>query len=370
MGLVIERHPSDLIIKAKMIVIVDKKEKYKLRAGDKIDIPLSKGNHTISFSLNLIKHSVEIDYSSDMHLLVAYIASVKPGIYVQNLTTSSLENAGNKFCISSCMNGMCGTLFVNDESIKFQSMNRHLIELKIGDIRGVSNTMGNLSLMSYDDVNYTFVIPKADFNEIMDFIKIRVNESNRKMQEGFHTSFGIDGKIEVNEEKEEFHVRNGSWLSTNYKLDQILSYESSEVSKKADYLGGALVGNLLGGASGAVLGSLHAAGQGSKVEYVRMNLTIKTDKGIKALCVNFGAPLLAVERSSNKYAMYTAECLKFAAYMDSWKKQKEIHSNRRTSFDVPTNDVATELRKFKAMLDEGIIDEEDFKAKKKQLLDI
>ena len=41
MGLVIERHPSDLIIKAKMIVIVDKKEKYKLRAGDKIDIPLS-----------------------------------------------------------------------------------------------------------------------------------------------------------------------------------------------------------------------------------------------------------------------------------------------------------------------------------------
>ena len=30
MGLVIERHPSDLIIKAKMIVIVDKKEKYKL----------------------------------------------------------------------------------------------------------------------------------------------------------------------------------------------------------------------------------------------------------------------------------------------------------------------------------------------------
>lgn len=51
MGLIIERHPSDVIIKAKMTVSVDKKGKYKLGAGDKVDIPLSEGKHTISVSL-------------------------------------------------------------------------------------------------------------------------------------------------------------------------------------------------------------------------------------------------------------------------------------------------------------------------------
>lgn len=365
MGLVIERHPSDVIIKAKMTVSVDKKGKYKLGAGDKVDIPLLEGKHTISVSLNLIKTSVEIEYPNDRHLLIAYIAAGHSGIYVQSLSAISLENAGSEFCIPSCMNGMCGTLSVYDNGIHFQGMDAKSVELKIGDIREVVTSMGNLSLLSYSGEKHTFVIPQEKEREIMDFLRVRVDESNQKMQEGFNLSFGIDGKIEVNEEREEFHIRNGSWLSTNYKLSQILSYESSEVSKKADYLGGALAGNLLGGTGGAVLGTLHAAGQSGKVEYVRMNLTVKTDTGIEALWVNFGVPVFAVERGSSKYAMYAAECSRFVAYMDDWKSLKAAQPTSEKNVDVEA-----ELRKFKAMLDDGIIDEEDFKAKKKQLLGI
>lgn len=365
MGLVIERHPSDVIIKAKMTVSVDKKGKYKLGAGEKVDIPLTEGKHTISAALNLVKTSVEIDYPSDSYLLVAYqLTAGRPGIYVQNLISFSLDNNG-KFCVPSCMNGMCGTLWVSDSGIKFQGMDIQSVDLKIEDIRETSTTMGNLSIQTYGGEKYTFVLPQEKHREIIDFLKDRVDTSNQRMQEGFDLSFGIDGKIEVNEEKQEFHIRSGAWVSANYKLNQILSYESSEASKKADYLGGALAGNLLGGTGGAVLGALHAAGQSGKVEYVRMNLTVKTDKGIEALWVNLGDPAFAVERNSGKYALYTAECSKFIAYMDAWKKENEVQPNSGSDIDV-----ATELRKYKAMLDDGIIDEADFKAKKKQLLGI
>ena len=365
MGLVVERHPADAAYSNKIIVKLDKKEKHKLGICEKVDIPLTAGKHTLSFSYSFIKESIEIDYPCDSYLLVAYVVTDKPKICVQSVASDHIEIIDHKPCIPACMNGMCGTLFVHDNGIKFQGMDTQSVELKIDDIREVSTIMGNLSLLAYTGEKYAFVIPQEKFREIMDFLKSRVDSSNQKMQEGFNLSFGIDGKIEINEVKEEFHIRSGTWVSANYKLAQIISYESSEASKKADYLGGALAGNLLGGAGGAVLGTLHAAGQSSKVEYVRMNLTVRTDKGIEALWVNLGDPVFAVERGGSKYAMYAAECSRFVAYMDDWKSRKAAQSTSEHNIDVEA-----ELRKFKALLDDGIIYEADFKAKKKQLLDI
>lgn len=67
-----------------------------------------------------------------------------------------------------------------------------------------------------------------------------------------------------------------------------------------------------------------------------------------------------------------AECQKFIAFMDCYTKNKS-KAEFFAAASEPKNangDPAEELRKYKALFDEGIIDEAEFRAKKKQLLNI
>lgn len=52
------------------------------------------------------------------------------------------------------------------------------------------------------------------------------------------------------------------------------------------------------------------------------------------------------------------------------KELIENASNNETTQQVQTNDVADEIRKFKSLLDEGILTQEEFDAKKKELLGV
>jgi hypothetical protein len=59
--------------------------------------------------------------------------------------------------------------------------------------------------------------------------------------------------------------------------------------------------------------------------------------------------------------------LKIKAYIESLEDEKESNA---ASTAQPASSPADEIRKYKALADEGIITQEDFEAKKKQLLGI
>lgn len=375
MGLIIERHPSDAIRTSKIRITIDKKIKHKLSPGDKVEINIKKGLHRIDCSLNLLKSSMEIQYPQDNHIVISYRFS-PVGINIKKVSAEekSIASTDNfEFCCSSAMNGNVGKLAISDTELNFKEIGKKPITFNYFDIRNVNKSLGNLAIHLYTDESYTFILPKEKSDSILAFVKNKVQKCFQELHDGFTLCFGSDALIFVNEKDETFYIQEGNWISPIYTLEQIITYNVDEVSTKQNFVGDAALGSLIDGERGALFGVLHAAQRSKKIEAVRINLTIKTDKNVIALCLNFATPLFAVEKGSKKYDEAISQCLRFIAFMDDYKRRK---SKLCSKDEYPKNnisnniDVAEELRKYKTLFDDGIIDEDEFKAKKKKLLNI
>lgn len=379
MSLIIERHPSDTIIKyTKIKVAIDKKLQCKLSPGEKAEFDVSEGKHKIDCTLNLIKGSMEFDYPKDNYLVISYCVS-PVGISIQSKSTEQSEQGGTvdadkvMFQCQSAINGNVGELTVTEGELLFKEIGKESRVIKYSDIRTATSSLGNLAVCLYSDITYTFMLSKDLSDSILTFVKSKVDESFRELHKGFDLSFGVDDRIFVNEADETFYVVNKGRVLPIYKLEQIISYNMGEIATKQNYFGDAAIGTLIDGQRGAFMGALHAVQQGNKVDAVKLNLTIKTDTDVVALSLDFSTFIFAKDKSSTKYNESINECSRFIAFMNDYTKRKAL-STSKSECDKQVKssniDVAEELRKYKKLFDDGIIDEEEFKAKKSQLLQL
>lgn len=149
-----------------------------------------------------------------------------------------------------------------------------------------------------------------------------------------------------------------------YAYEDIMDFELLEdgntITKGG--LGSAVVGGLTFGALGAVVG----ASTGKRTS--NMNCT---SMRIKVSLKNMDTPIEYINLIQTKVAK------KSAAYKKAYEQAQEIlallqimiHGNEKS--DVLNEDSATdEIMKYKRLLDVGAITEEEFQAKKKQLLEL
>lgn len=148
-----------------------------------------------------------------------------------------------------------------------------------------------------------------------------------------------------------------------YKCSDILSYELLEdgntISKGG--VGGAVVGGALLGGTGAIIGALTGKKQRNTCTKLEIKLTLK----------NLHTPTLyivinnrEIERGSALYEMFMSQAQEILSILD-------IIFSKISSDNEPkqaSNSKASEIREFKQLLDEGIITQEEFEAKKKELL--
>ena len=186
-------------------------------------------------------------------------------------------------------------------------------------------------------------------------------EKNLSRVTEFVPTNSVGTLIQFNDNTKEFVIGSDDTADL-FKYENIVDYELLQngltVSKGS--MSGAIIGGLLFGTTGAIVGS---SGSERIDVNVCTNLSIKItlkDTYRKVCYVTFVADSLATTSNEyNRAYMLAQNCMSFL------KLACEIVRNNST---LSSSSNADELRKFKELLDDGIITEEEFEMKKKQLL--
>lgn len=148
-----------------------------------------------------------------------------------------------------------------------------------------------------------------------------------------------------------------------FTYDDIVDYECVKNGERVHKIGTgrAILGGLIFGEVGAVLGGL--SGSKDKEEIKEFKIVIKTN--------NKSYPIIMINLLP--FGKVNSDSLLFKAYSDTaakiLNKLNEISTHKiQVSVNVKQESVADELLKFKNLLDIGAITQEEFDAKKMQLL--
>ena len=188
----------------------------------------------------------------------------------------------------------------------------------------------------------------------------------------FTPTRGVGNYFAIDENAQLWAIGKGMFPSFKnaapYSYKDIIDYELIEdgTSMIKGGVGRALVGGMLLGGLGAIVGS--ATGK-KKVKQTCTNLVIKITVNNIAAPVEY---ISLISSATNKNSMIYR-----TAYQDAQEiisLLQVICNQRNTSVPMPHEETqissAEELRKYKALMDDGIITEEEFQSIKKKLLGI
>lgn len=146
-----------------------------------------------------------------------------------------------------------------------------------------------------------------------------------------------------------------------FSFDDIVNYELIEdgASVTKGGLGSAAVGGLLFGSVGAIVGG----GLGKKQHDLIQKMSIRISTRVPLMSY-IEIPILTAETKRNGmlYRSCKETAMRILSLLDQITAQQEHHDS------VSVSSSADEILKFKKLLDDGIITQEEFDAKKRQLL--
>ena len=184
-------------------------------------------------------------------------------------------------------------------------------------------------------------------------------------------------RIEFFHDKKEFRIRIGNKNSQTYSFKDIVSYEVKEFDNSSSLMGSSLLATgALSGGRNAMTGVLLSQQNRQKLSKIEIWFTLKHNDETILEQVDYVHPFLAFEKSSSSYNEYHSKIIKLTSYLDDIISKEKIQSESKVDTVISQNgtrersDVIAELREWKELLKEGVITEEEFSAKKKQLMGI
>lgn len=160
--------------------------------------------------------------------------------------------------------------------------------------------------------------------------------------------------------------------SEEISIDSIVGYTYVEDDKKygvGHTIGVAAVGGVLFGGVGAVIGSVIGSNPKRKVTHIGVEITYEENN----ICNLFYAHIYKgkpIKASGSEYNNYLETAKLLMGQLDLMIKKPSEEMESQKEIDVHTISNADEIRKYKELLDEGIITQEEFMSKKEQLLKI
>ncbi|EOH55844.1 TPA: SHOCT domain-containing protein [Enterococcus faecium] len=206
-------------------------------------------------------------------------------------------------------------------------------------------------------------------NEEKKLLKKRQQEENLRKLKDFTPNRTIEKSIFIDTEKRQFKIKGLFNSSSIYDLDKINSYELVEngTSISSGGLGRAAIGALAFGGVGAIVGAVTGKKKDNTIiEHLNIKINMNDlDKPVIYL------PLISkkTKRSSMLYKNAIVQADKILSTLDILLKE----TSKEQINIIAENQVfspADELRKYKELLDDGIINQEEFNIKKKELLDL
>lgn len=219
---------------------------------------------------------------------------------------------------------------------------------------------GFSSLVTYGEIN------KYSLEEIKNHkeSKARIKQQKQEEVQNFKASKDIEGLLEVDMDSGKFRIKGFLTSADIYPVKLISGYEIVEdgTSITSGGLGRAAIGGLAFGGAGAIVGAI----TGKKSSKGIVN-TLK----IKINLTDLDTPVLYVNLITKKTKKSSV------LYKNAINKADAVISSIDTLLNQfePSKQVAPaaislpdEIRKFKELLDEGIITQEEFETKKQELL--
>lgn len=194
---------------------------------------------------------------------------------------------------------------------------------------------------------------------------IEVKENNRTLIANFKATKKI-GTLAFDDNNRTFIISKGFKNKDLYRYDQIISFELLEDGESITKggLSGAVVGGLLFGGVGAIVGGVTGRRKTKKIcNSLQVKITFRHSPRQTEYLNFLSAEVKTnsiVYKTASKSAQDTLSALQLAVDMAN-AETGQTH-NVKSSVDVE------ELKKYKELLDVGIISQDEFNAKKAQIL--
>lgn len=192
--------------------------------------------------------------------------------------------------------------------------------------------------------------------------------------ENFEPTDVIGGIAKFNDDEKVVLLSDGSHLKdkpsnyTRFDYSQVVDYEvlenGSTIAKGG--LGRAAVGGILFGGAGAIVGAATRK-QKSLCESLQVKVTVKGYRDPAFFIKLITTP---TKTDGFVYKAVTETAQKLASKLELIVEENKSSNAQQNASTASSPDPADQIRKFKALIDDGIISQEEFDQKKKQLLGI
>lgn len=192
--------------------------------------------------------------------------------------------------------------------------------------------------------------------------------------ENFEPTDVIGGIAKFNDDEKVVLLSDGAHLKdkpsnyTRFDYSQIVDYEvlenGSTIAKGG--LGRAAVGGILFGGAGAIVGAATRK-QKNLCESLQVKVTVKGYRDPAFFIKLITTP---TKTDGFVYKAVTETAQKLASKLELIVEENKSGNAQQNASTASSPDPADQIRKFKALLDDGIISQEEFNQKKKQLLGI
>ncbi|MCM1190149.1 MAG: P-loop NTPase fold protein [bacterium] len=246
--------------------------------------------------------------------IVPYIAERKEALLAKGIYFSCLSGQG----LGS------GTLDVLSDRVEYKAKSGQSESVLFKDVRKAGLSMGTLELSMTDGTTRSYAVEEDIREDVLAFVENAIRPYVLDRTVGFDTVFGIDEKIEINEERGVFHIirQGGNEITGEYPMGDVVQCEWRECSEPGSMLGGVLSGGMaiINSAAKAV-GTQGVPNTEDKISYVAVFLTIRNELGTRRVNIRFGDFTLGMSRANKKYEKYLAEIARFTDYLSgSWPK--------------------------------------------------
>lgn len=241
----------------------------------------------------------------------------------------------------------------------------------------LGNPMSETYKIDFSNSNGVQILAKQGFWKPKAVIKYEntetqsINKEIEKIEnlQKFTSTKKVAGILYIDESKKLWAIPQGIFnnkIKEVHEYSDILSYEIVEdgnsISKGG--VGRAIVGGLLFGGVGAIVGGV--TGHKSKATCTKLEVIIKLNSMSKPL-----EKITLISTETRKDNLLYSAAIKRAQEIAAIL---EIMCNGNNKIDVQPSvqqiSGADEILKYKSLLDQGIITEEEFEAKKKQILNL
>lgn len=179
----------------------------------------------------------------------------------------------------------------------------------------------------------------------------------------------IANAIDVDETKGNFRLKGFMNLAKVHSLSSVNGYELVENGNSitSGGLGRAAVGAVAFGGVGAIVGAVTGRKKENKIV---KDLTVKLNiSDLDNPVVYIKLLDKPVKSNTKSYQQAIERADQIIASLDALVP-KNSNDSSRTTLNVAAPSTADEIRKFKSLLDDGIITQKEFEAKKKELINM